>query len=255
MRLLPRARSTQPSSPELAHTAVPWRLWAALPIQTGRHLSFALSGRTVRSGYMGYRSYLRHSDTFGSNVVVRTLNDQALCQKRRTVLHKLNLDSMGNWVDCRGKSLDIDMSAKRSMPIQPPPTKVARSHQIETMIVSCALINVSYQMRCGRGSSQRWLRLSMIVISEIPIAVVVVFPMVASVAIVLCGNDDAAGEQCAKQSKCQKPPHPYLPNELGSESAARVTFDAATRLQHLAKREGAQSAQHLLARRCTTEST
>jgi hypothetical protein len=105
---------------------------------------------------------------------------------------------MGAWVDCLGKSLDIDISAKRSMPIQPPAKKVARSHQIETMVVSFALINVSYQVRYRRGSSQRWLRLSVIVISGIPIAVVVVFPMVASVAIVLCGNDDAAGEQCAK---------------------------------------------------------
>ncbi len=98
------------------------------------------------------------------------------------------------WVDCLGKSLDIDISAKRSMPIQPPPKKVARSHQIETMTVSFAPIKVSYRVRYGRGSSQRSLQLSMIVISEIPIAVVAVFPMVASVAIVLCGNDDAAGE-------------------------------------------------------------
>jgi hypothetical protein len=105
---------------------------------------------------------------------------------------------MGTWVDCLGKSLDIDISAKRSMPIQPPPMKVARSHQIETMSVSFALMNVSYQVRCRRGLSQRRLRLSVIVISETPIAVVVVFPTVASVAIVLCGNDDAAGEQCAK---------------------------------------------------------
>jgi hypothetical protein len=105
---------------------------------------------------------------------------------------------MGTWVDCFGKSLDIDISAKRSMPIQPPPKKAARSHQIETMNVSFALINVSYQVRYRRGSSQRWLRLSVIVISGIPIAVVAVSPMVASVVIVLCGNDDTAGEQHTK---------------------------------------------------------
>ena len=145
-------------------------------------------------------------------MVVHTLNDRVLWrQKRQAVIHKLNLDSIGPWIECLGKSLDIDISAKRSMPIQPPPKKLARSHQAETMIVSFALIYVSYQARCGRGSSQRWLRLSVIVIAEIPIAVVAVFPMVASVAIVPCGNDDAAGEQCAKQSKYQKPLHTRSP--------------------------------------------
>ena len=146
-----------------------------------------------------------------------TLNDQALRrQKSQAALHKLNRDSMGTWVDCLGKSLDIDISAKRSMPIQPPPKKVARSHQIETMIVSFAPMDVSYQVRYRRDSSQRWLRLSVVVISEIPIAIVAVSPMVASVVIVLCGNDHATGEQCAKQSKCQKALHPDLPNELGA---------------------------------------
>jgi hypothetical protein len=53
---------------------------------------------------------------------------------------------MGAWVDCLGKSLDIDISAKRSMPIQPPLKKAARSHQIETIIVSSALMIVSYQI-------------------------------------------------------------------------------------------------------------
>ena len=194
-------------------------------------------------------------DTFGSNVVVHTLNVRVLWrQKRQVVIHKLNLDSIGPWVECLGKSLDIDISAKRSMPIQPPPKKVGRSHQAETMIASFALINGSYLARYGRGSSQRWLRLSVIVIAEIPIAVVVVFPVVASVAIVPCGNDDTAGEQCAKQSECQKSLHPNLPKELGGESTARITFDAVTRLEHLAKRLGTQSAQHLLARRCARRS-
>jgi hypothetical protein len=78
-------------------------------------------------------------------VVVHILNDQALRrQKRQAVLHKLSLDSMGAWVGCLGKSMDIDISAKRSMPIQPPAKKVARSHQIETMVVSFVLINVSH---------------------------------------------------------------------------------------------------------------
>lgn len=66
-----------------------------------------------------------------------TLEDRALRrQNSHAVLHKLNLDSRETWVDCRGKSWDIDISAKRSMPIQPPPRKAARSHQIETTIVS-----------------------------------------------------------------------------------------------------------------------
>jgi hypothetical protein len=68
-------------------------------------------------------------------------------QKSQTALHKLNLDSMGTGVDCLGKSLDIDISAKRSMPIQPPPKKAARSHQIETMSASSALMIVSYLVR------------------------------------------------------------------------------------------------------------
>jgi hypothetical protein len=79
-------------------------------------------------------------DTFGSNVVAHTLNDRVLWrQKRQAVIHKLNLGSMGPWVECLGNFLDIDISAKRSMPIQPPPKKVARSHQAETMIASFAL--------------------------------------------------------------------------------------------------------------------
>jgi hypothetical protein len=54
---------------------------------------------------------------------------------------------MGPWVDSLGDSLDIDISAKRSMPIQPPPKKLARSHQAETMIASFALLSVSYPVR------------------------------------------------------------------------------------------------------------
>jgi hypothetical protein len=94
----------------------------------------------VHSGHIG--------DTFRlSNLVVHTLNDRALWrQKRQAVVHKLKLDSMGPWVDCLGESLDIDINAKRSIPIQPPPKKVARSHQAETMIASFALINGSYQV-------------------------------------------------------------------------------------------------------------
>jgi len=141
------------------------------------------------------------------------------------------------------------ISAKRSMPIQPPPKKAARIHQTETMIISFALADVSYQVFVATVA-----RLPVILISEIPIAVVMVFPMV-SVVIVLWGNHDAAGEQCAKQSQCQEPLHPDLPDELGGESAARVTIGALTRLKHRAKRASPQSALHLLPRRCARQST